>query len=325
MMAITTMWEFVRTLRADRSSAIAEELARAWPIDVAPTYVRSSSNFVFKVESGEGRFFLRFTHESERELARIAQEMQLLIWLGEQGIRVNQPVVTSAGSLVASVETEAGRYHGVLLTAMEGAHLAIDKIGPEMFVEWGSTVGHLHAVLDRAPEHLRRPPAWRSVFAEAERIGGLPAQEAMALNAILDQVPDADGACGLIHTDLELDNLLWDGESFGCIDVYEYTTGWRASDIAKALDELEAEWDDPRVTAFLDGYCRHLPFSEEMRSLLPAFTRLFNLGMYLRLRRSFAQPLSQDGLDVLGRVVTLHDEWMDDYETRTSSHLTGTG
>lgn len=325
MMAITTMWEFVRTLREDRTSSIAEELVCAWSIETVPAYVRSSSNFVFSVENGDGRFYLRFSHESERDEAGIAQEMALLVWLGEQDIRVNQPIATSTGEFVASIETDTGRYHGVLLTAMEGGHLAINSIAPDMFAEWGSTVGYLHAVLDRAPEHLHRPPAWRSVFAEAERIGGLPAQEATALRAILDPIPAAVSAHGLIHTDLELDNLLWNGQSFGCIDVDEYTTGWRASDIAKALDEFEAGWDDPRVSAFLDGYRRHLPFSEEMRALLPAFTRLFNLGMYLRLRRGSAHPLDQDGLVVLGRVVTNHERWIDEYEAQTAAHLMDVG
>ena len=122
---------------------------------------------------------------------------------------------------------------------------------------------------------------------------------------------------GTIHADVELDNLLWDGESFGFIDFDEFVTSWRGAEIAKALAELEVEEiaSDPRGAAFVTGYRHHHDLSDESLAALPLMTRLFDLGMYLRLKRALAVPLDAEGSGPLAGVVGNLSGWMNEFES----------
>jgi Ser/Thr protein kinase RdoA (MazF antagonist) len=319
MMSLATLWAMVRTLDPAWRSPIAAHIARAWWPGSDPVYVRGSANFVFRIERDGRRYFLRFAHDSERNRAAIKQEMELLHWLASAGVRVNEPVAAAGGDLVATVDTDLGRFHAVMLTGVEGEHLAIDTLALPMFEEWGRAVGHLHAQFDRLPDRLRRASGWRDTLASAEAQGGFLAVEAGSLrNELTALSPDPD-SFGTIHTDLELDNLLWNGEGFGFVDFDEYTTGWRAIDLAKALSELEAGPDDPRVDAFVRGYrARHL-LTDEALATLPVMSRLFDLGMYLRLQRSLADPLDSAGTETFARLTANLAGWMQRYETHTSN------
>ena len=75
----------------DRYSPIANEIAARWlGPDADVTHFRSSANFVFSVAAKKA-YFLRFSHESEREIFYIEAELDAIESLAERGIRVVRP------------------------------------------------------------------------------------------------------------------------------------------------------------------------------------------------------------------------------------------
>jgi Ser/Thr protein kinase RdoA (MazF antagonist) len=326
MMKLATLWMVDRTVDGAGRSPIATELFRRWSNDGEARMLRASANFVYTASHRGEPCVLRFAHASERSREQIEQEMRLLRWLDRAGVPVNLPVASRGGQLVETVETDLGLFHAVVLIALPGEHLEIGHLALPEFETWGATVGRLHACFNDLPEDLRRAPAWPDVLtAAATDVGpsaGLLARESTALERDLARMPLECDVYGPIHTDLELDNLLWNGNRFGLVDFDEYSTSWRAADIAKALNDLfdlRAGLDDPRLQAFVAGYRRHLPLGDETLAALPFFTRLFDLGMYLRLQRALADPLDADGERRLAALIGRLRAWMERYERRTSA------
>jgi len=326
MMKLATLWMVDRTVDGTWRSPVATELFRRWSDDGEPLMLRSSANFVYVVRYRGERSVLRFAHASERSREQIEQEMRLLGWLDQTGLVVNLPIPSRAGEVVESVETASGMFHAVLLTALPGEHLDIESLAPSEFDTWGAMVGRLHASFNDLPGDLRRPPDWPGVLAAASAdqgpSAGLLARESAALERALARLPLECDTYGPIHTDLELDNLLWNGDRFGMVDFDEYTTGWRAADIAKALNDLfdlGAGLDDPRLRAFVAGYRSYLPLDDDALAALPTFTRLFDLGMYLRLQRALADPLDADGERRLAALIGRLRAWVERYEQRTAA------
>jgi len=54
---------------------------------------------------------------------------------------------------------------------------------------------------------------------------------------------------------------------------------------------------------------------------LPLMQRLFDLGMYLRLRRALEEPVEPAGAAQLDRLIANLGRWMAEYEERTARAL----
>ena len=82
MMKLSLMAAFFDTADdEDRYSPIANEIAARWlGPDADVTHFRSSANFIFSVVA-EKNYFLRFSHESERDLPHIEAELDAIEYL----------------------------------------------------------------------------------------------------------------------------------------------------------------------------------------------------------------------------------------------------
>lgn len=294
MMRLSTMWRVDRTVDEAGRSPVAERLLAGWAHDPGTLrFHRSSANFLYRFER-EGRpHLLRFADGEERDREAVASEVALLRWLLGEGVAVATPVASEAGEDVATVDTGAGVFHAVVFEAAEGAHLDIAELGEAGFRAWGAVVGRLHAGLATCPPGIagRRP----ELRGRVERVRaaipeGFPAirREADRLAAELDALPAGPDAVGLVHLDLELDNLVWSEGGVTVIDFDDCARGRWEADVAFALRDLfdaGVGLDDRRVGVFLDGYGDHRHLGDEALARLPLFSRLarlLNLGALAR-------------------------------------------
>jgi Ser/Thr protein kinase RdoA (MazF antagonist) len=293
------MKRFFDTVSADDVSPIANLIASRWVDPAASVRAwRASGNFVFQVTSSQGiDSFLRFNHASERTVEAIESELAFIERAANGGIRTAQALPSLDGKLVESVLTEMGTFHAVLFRRLEGEEREIDSLGEEGFEAWGQLMARLHTV--GAGPRLARP-TWRDHVESA--LEWIPADdqftraELEAVSRTMGELDPNEGTFGLIHFDLEQDNIMW-AETPGLIDFDDSAYYPFAADIAFAMPDL---WDDrpgnidlsaPQLVAFIRGYrsIRTLEESELVR--LPLYLRLHNLVLIARLTRALSEPI----------------------------------
>ena len=216
--------------------------------------------------------------------------------LAARGVRVAAPVPSRAGALVERVSTPLGAFYAVLLEAAQGAERDLIGMDEPSLQAWGGAMAGLHAAAEGYVGRGR--PDWREHLTFAKDV--IPVTEAAA-HRELTVVAEAmgalpcDTACfGLIHFDMEADNMRWqDGAPtvFDCDDCAHY---WFAADVTYALRDLyqdrieRIDLTERHLRAFVAGYRAVRPLPERDLRLLPLFMRAHNLYWFARLHRSVA-------------------------------------
>lgn len=324
MMLFTTFWSLDRTVDpVTGHSPVADQIAAAWNPDPGSVrFFRTSANFIYRLNYNGSPAFLRIAAASERTTERIQQEIDLLAWLTAQGIAVVQPLPASTGKWIVTTETSIGAFQAVLFDALPGSHRDLELLDHEGFANWGAGVGRLHSTLTNAPSRLRgRKAGWETALDGIENgslvVAPAVAREARRLQAVLASVPRTPERFGLIHSDLELDNLMWQGDQVAMLDFDEFGEGWYLLDIAKALTDLLEE--DPsaasaRTGAFVEGYRRHHALSDADLALLPEFLALSELQSYCSLARAIDLTPEEAEVDWMQNLIVRLRAWMTDYE-----------
>jgi len=298
MMKLALMKRFFETLSPEWRSPLLDEIAAPWVSGSADVrFWRASANFVAFVDRPAGKFVLRFNHESERTAAGTMAELEVVNALNARGMRAARPVASIAGRLVESVPTAQGVFHAVMFERLPGQVLGFDTLDPAGFERWGRVVGQVH----HASQGLwvAGRPGWDDWLAGFRRDVApqetLAWRELEAVESALRALPAAEDSYGLIHYDLELDNLIWEGDAPGLCDFDDCGSHWYAADIAFALRDLFSDsaarvnFKDERLLAFLSGYRAVREIAPAQLQLIPLFLRFHNLVSFARITRSLGE------------------------------------
>jgi Ser/Thr protein kinase RdoA (MazF antagonist) len=291
MMNVQTMRHVVDEVQAGSVPRVATTAAGRWN-GGAPVHWRSSANHVFRlVQDGRPRY-LRLAHASQRRQDAIQAEMDFVLHAARSGLAVARPIPSARGALVEELVDGADRYHAVLFEALPGRQLEVDDLDGAALRAWGGALAHLHEASATFPASAARPH-WRDEIRAA--LLTVPPDET-AVSAVLeselrwlDALPEPE--YGLLHGDLELDNLFWDGSRIHVLDFDEAAYGWYAVDIATALADVwlgGGPGRDERVGRFLDGYSRVRPVPAGARAMLPRLVRLLMAFKMARLLHAYA-------------------------------------
>ena len=123
---------------------------------------------------------------------------------------------------------------------------------------------------------------------------------------------------GVIHFDMEADNMRWQSGVPGIFDFDDCAHYPFAADVAYALRDLyedrieRIDLTDRRLCAFVEGYRSARPLPESDLRLLPLFMRAHNLYWFARLHRSIA-----DG------AIPGEAQWTTDLRSRLSQVMDG--
>ncbi len=328
MMSLRILWNLDSTIDpATGHSPVAEAVAAAWAPDPGSVrFFRTSANSIYRLTIAGQPAFLRLAPGTERTSTSIRQELDLLGWVSAQGVPVVQPIPALSGDLVVTVGTTIGPIHAVVFAALPGEIRDLDSLDLAGMEQWGATVGRLHAAMQDAPAELRRPAGWASALAWLVRkeasVPPAVAREGLRLREFLMTQPRTPERYGLLHTDLELDNLVWSGDEVAVLDFDEYGEGWYLLDIAKALTDVLDEGDSldsPRVQAFVTGYRRYHPLSDDDLALVPEFLDISELRMYCVLARAINMEPDEAPVDWLRDLIVRLRAWMADYEASLSN------
>lgn len=293
MMRLSTMLKVDSTVGDDGSSPVAEQILERWSCDGGSVqFFRSSANFIYRLQDQDSMRYLRFADASERSREAIEAEMVILEAVTRAGIPIAAPVASKRDNTVETVDTEWGTFHAVVFSALKGQQHELHDLSESGFRQWGETLGRLHAATS-AIAPLRARPTWSDHVALIQNY--LPADspslytEFAELVAALSVLSVTQEIHGLIHGDLELDNLVWNGARVGILDFDDCSRLWYAADIAFALRDLFEEGvdtSDPRFRTFAEGYRSFFPLSEENIGHVPLYLRFAHLITYARIARS---------------------------------------
>ncbi|MCM3733396.1 phosphotransferase [Fictibacillus nanhaiensis] len=307
MMKLSTMLKAANTVDGEWRSPLAEKILERWGYDEGSVFAfRYSANFIFIFKRNEQTHFLRFNEVSEKDLASLEEEMNLLNKLAEIPLRVSKPVVSLNGKKVERIETELGEYYASVFEALSGKQYEMEELESHQFFTWGSTLGKLHEKLKKTGvTSCVDRMTWRDHLNEVECMlssqDSAAKKELAALIKWAESLPVTKDNFGLIHYDFELDNLRWDGNRLGMLDFDDCAYYWYVADIAYALRDLEGKkMSNPLFAEFIKGYVSETSLDYQLLEQLPMFQRLHDLRMFARLLRS---------VDILESPE--HPEWME--------------
>ena len=288
-MKLSVMQSLMSTVDQRWHSPLADQFLACWPHDPPGAWLlRASSNFVFGFKSSGVPYILRFVHASQRTPAALQAEVDFLRYLAACGVRANRPVRSSSGEDVVSLETPIGRCHAVVFEAFTGEQFETGDLDPAHLFAWGKAAGKLHNFCQGYPGECR--PTWQDQLAGITT--ALPAHDKDARRALdrlageLGRLPISTQNFGLIHFDLEPDNMIWENLSPGIIDFDDCARHWFAADIALALRDLfddlasQVNLQDARFVEFIRGYRSVRQISGEDLAHIPLFMRFSNFLKY---------------------------------------------
>ena len=290
------------------SPAALRQAAAAFGIDAARlAFVRDSVNVIYEFARQNQSYMLRLSPGALRNRGLILGEMEWMAYLAAHGGRVSQPVRSSRGALVETVEDSGEAFHVAVFHKAPGVHPEGDLLDAAILHQIGQALGQMHRLgrdFRLASPQVRRlhwhelqvfdlltyvPTGETLVRSECEKI----------LETLRALPVDVDGY-GLIHADPEPWNILLHEGTLTFIDFDEACYCWYAFDLAVALlyAVLAAEPADAHSFAHSAWRSLYAGYAAE-HPLAPVWLERMPLFLRLRMMEDYAFHASQSqGVDL---------------------------
>ena len=255
-----------------------------------------SENATYKVEAPDGgRWALRVHRDGYHSKTAIASELAWLIDLRQTGVVTTpSPVKGRDGEIIQQVShPRMPRPRNVVLFGWEtGAEPGIGEDLSEPFKVLGEITArmHVHARAWQRPSWFTRLTwdfdtalgedkphwgRWRDGVGMDRDKERLFQRTVDLIGRRLGSYGKAGARFGLIHCDLRLANLLFDGPSVKVIDFDDCGFGWYMYDAATPVSFYEHEPQVPGlIESWKEGYRRVLPLPKEDETEIPTFIML---------------------------------------------------
>jgi len=287
--------------RSERMARLAVEALKCWGItDCTPDLAKIRENAVFRVPAPDGgEAALRIHRHAYHSDAALESELQWMRALQQSGIDVPAIIPTRSGALFTTTTVDGvpeprqvdmvswlpGAPLGTLEEGLSTA--ARDNLGPT-FCEVGRLVGelHNHAADWPQPKKFQRH-AWdvdgltgeQPLWGRFWEFPGLDAAERALLERARDTARDdliaigkSTDSYGLIHSDLNLDNMLLHDGRVMAIDFDDCGFGWHLFDLATISILFRGTDDYDQIQgALIEGYRQVRDLSDELLELMPLF------------------------------------------------------
>ena len=248
--------------------------------------IENSNFFIYSHDGAESRRYVLTIFE-RMDADELPYFMHLMKHLAANGLSCPDVMPRRDGSLLFEIEGK----QGCIVSCLAGK--TMDALNPAQLRASGRAMAQLHLAGADFPEHRNNPTGadWlaEKVAEVQEKTGQRYGQEAAAL--LSDELAFQQSCAplalphGVIHGDLFVDNILFDGDRVtGIIDFYYAHDAAYAMDIAIALNAQAvtlSEQDKDRIHAFLDGYESLRPLQACEHTALPQLLRLSALRFWV--------------------------------------------
>ncbi len=289
--------------------------AARWGADPASVeHVADGASFTYRMRLGDTAHYLRLTPPGWQSLGEVRGELSFIGAVRRAGIAAPPPVRSRSGEFVERVPDRGLVFLAVVFPEAPGRPLTPVEWDEARVVRWGRLLAELHAAAPRGLPDGERRRDWRDDLALLDR--WLPDAETEArahlarVTRWFQALPRDPRVYGLVHFDVQGDNVLWVQSSPTVIDFDDCTFHWFAADIARALATFRSEAPERRriLTAWLlDGYQQVRRLDPLAAESLPEFVRVVGIGslawnLHWRLRGGFSAGARDTEGDLRGLI-----------------------
>lgn len=265
--------------------------------DARLDFVRDVDNTLYRVAAADGARYLLRMHAVERHsLAAIHSELDWLAALREAGLIVPEPMPTRDSAYAVDVDVpEVPQPRRCVLLRWLPGQVRTEQPRPAEIARVGAFMArlHQHAEQYRPPDFARQAWDWPRLFGDQSalwRCGPLLLSAddldlcrlvSQRIAAAMDAVGQSHATYGLIHSDLNLSNIVFRGQEVGAIDFEECGMGYYLFDLAVTLYEMNdyPAREEALRAALLEGYLRQRNLPEQHLALLPTFEAMRRLDL----------------------------------------------
>jgi Ser/Thr protein kinase RdoA (MazF antagonist) len=245
------------------------------------------------------RFVLKCTRTSDRSRSTLQAQVEWLNFLADHDAPVCRVLPSPHGELVEQIEVNGTAFSVVCYAHAPGERPGGADWTAEFFQIWGQVIGKLHSLTSQyRPARPTWPiEAWHEGMARSRQ--AIPVEQTRvlekfdALLAHFQSLPIDKQSFGLIHHDLQANNLRLHHGALTVIDFDDCLADWFVSDLATAL--YFTLWENPRpdqnngaFAAFimenlLAGYRRERALEAGWIEQIPLFLKRQEMAIYLAI------------------------------------------
>ena len=247
----------------------------------------------------EEHFVLKWTKESVRSRSTLQGQVDWVNFLADHGAPVSRAWPSPQGALVEQLAVDDAVFSVVCYSQAPGERPAGEALTAEFFQNWGQVIGQLHALTTRytPPQANWHIAAWHEGIANSRQ--AIPAEQGRvlekfdALIAHCQSLPTDPGSFGLIHNDLQANNLRLHQGTLTVIDFDDCEYNWFISDLATAL--YFSLWEKPHPSQSNEefanfvlknlfvGYRRQRSLDSIWIEQMPFFLKLQEMWIYIAI------------------------------------------
>lgn len=263
--------------------------------------VRFFENFVYQYESEGTEYILRITHSSHRSMNQVRGELEFIDHMAKGGANVIVPILSCNGELVEKIEAADGsEFYIISYIKALGEYIPYEKRTPKIFRLWGKTIGQMHRLTqDFSPS---KPEFRRISWFEDDLYipeNNIPQEDVVIrekFHQLLDHIkklPMEDNSYGLIHSDVNSGNIVWDGKNLKVFDFDDAMYQFFISDLAIVFYYVTQRWHlhgedrdllrmrvEEVITPLFDGYKEEYSLDEKWFKEIPTFMKLRDFNIY---------------------------------------------
>lgn len=286
----------------DRADKIAADALRHWGGNASvPQRVRMRDNIIYRVARRDGTLSALRIHRDDRYSSQaVRSEIAFLMLLERAGFLCPRPLRTVDNRLMV---TEGGCAVTMLawIFGKRAAEMTEDLNGPfedrqRLFFDIGNVIAHFHNTVDamELPLGFERPswdaeallgnnPHWgrfwenpnlttdeRSILIEARN----------KARGDLEHYISIGDDFGLIHGDIQLENVIVYQRRMGLIDMSDFGPGFRLYDLCSVLvDRIDSPYLEQETSALIEGYRSRRELPDHALDYIPMMIMLRTMAL----------------------------------------------
>lgn len=265
-------------------------------------FIGNNQNFVYEYTKKNIDYILRITHSSHRNEQQILGELEWILYLSENEIKVSKPVYSKNEFLIERIDIDNGYF---IVTSFEKAIgkklLYPEFINNELVYErCGRLTGKIHALSKNyiSLEMGKRNDWTQNFYLKSITKDNNLFREYNLVKDELRNLKKDKNNFGLIHGDINLGNFFVNQSQITLFDFDECQYSWFIEDIAiqlfyatyifldDSIDERE-KCAAKFIKYFMKGYCTENNIDDNEIMHIPIFLRLREIIVYRGMQLNF--------------------------------------
>lgn len=268
-------------------------------------------NWVYEYTAPHGNVIIRLTPcvpDTPDMLSSIKAEVNFIRYLHRNGAPVPKVIPSIHGKIIEKIHSSSLEYAVVATKKVQGAPattISASQWTPSLIAALGTLMGTLHvlALSYIPPKGVCRPSWNQDAFYYPERFiphQSLIVEKSQSLLEHISSLPKDPLYYGLIHADINLNNLYVHNGTLTVLDFDDSRYGWFAHDIAVALFfwlmDLHIQDRESAAQIFLDNF---IAGYETVYTLDPYWLQQIPLFLDLQVMLCYTVIMAEDDLNHL--------------------------